>query len=65
MSNKGRTGLTSAAVTGKASVTCQQAAINATTNHYRLLTTHSRGYSGDVTQQDNSTLLTVFGMAVR
>jgi hypothetical protein len=38
---------------------------SATANHNKLLTTPDRGYSGDATRQDDSTLLTVFGIVVR
>jgi hypothetical protein len=49
VAGKGRTRLTSAIVTGKVGIMCQQAAINATTNDHRLLTTTSHGYSDDAT----------------
>jgi hypothetical protein len=39
VAGKGHTRLPSAIVTSKAGVTCQQAAISATGNHRRLLTT--------------------------
>jgi hypothetical protein len=65
VASKGCTRLTSVARTGNAGVTCQQAAIIAVPNHHKLLTTLSRGYSGDAIRRDNSTLLTMFGMVVR
>jgi hypothetical protein len=57
---KGRTCLISDTMISKAGVTCQQTSISVTDNHSRLLIIPSRGYSCDVTQQDNSTQLTVF-----